>query len=459
VRVRKRYANEDATIPGEGTPPGGEPEMADPQQLPGEAESGDISNISLSMEEEEIIIHEANEAAASIDNALDQAEQMVGVTRALEELANIVTDIEKLSPIQVELIDGISQMAVAGTDADAIDILPPLEVGSEGRLAVESFQETIKKAFAGLVRWLKGVWDAFEQFFRLNVAIPTMKARITAMVSALKDLGPPTKGMENIKLRISPTSISANDSICLNGAELLGAMKNTIEAAGYVFTDYATAIVKKGDLVSDAMKKYSPIQPTIVADRLCDDLAKLKFPKLPGAGSALIVGQDELYVGKPLLGNVRLQMKTNVEEQDNKTLGQLERYRRSNVSLSEGNAVENQSDVLSFKRLSPQEMTAALIQCANLCRLMNAFYSSGAFRQIKSTRQKLERNSDAMTKTQSSSSTSQSVPYYNSLVAFNTAFAGWARTPVMPMFQRSFTSVRTILGVVSASMAAYDLKA
>src|ERR1700712_928008 len=81
------------------------------------------STYRVSLEEQVILVDQANETAAKSEDLLCEVERLGDLARALEDLAEIVDTIEKPTAIELDLIDNVAQMACAGTDVPPDELL------------------------------------------------------------------------------------------------------------------------------------------------------------------------------------------------------------------------------------------------------------------------------------------------------------------------------------------------
>jgi len=278
----------------------------------------------------------------------------------------------------------------------------------------------------------------------------------------VKNVGTPKKDMENIKLRIAATSVSANDQVLVKSKDMIRAFKDVDEAVRYVLNQYCLAIADQAEVVTTVMQKFTPYESNKAVAELADRLEGLNLPKIPGSGNALIIGNDELYIGKPLLGNYRLQMKNNIEHPDSPALGALERYRRASVTIAVGDVVETPGDVLQVQRMSPNEMKEALNVVKAICNLLYKFYRGPHYTRMMRQRDVLEamslRMANLFERFDEADLHADAIVHYRALVGFNGAYAGWVRSPLVSMYQKSVANVNTILAVVSASLRGYEMK-
>jgi hypothetical protein len=91
-------------------------------------------------------------------------ERQLEIHNALEDLAEIASTIDTPTPREVALFQTAANMAVAGTDNEATDILPAMEAFKP--LALEGFTDKIKESIKKIIQYFKDMWNKFSDWIK-----------------------------------------------------------------------------------------------------------------------------------------------------------------------------------------------------------------------------------------------------------------------------------------------------
>ena len=141
----------------------------------------------LSLEEEQIMMSDAADLASEIGQELNECDRIIEVSDALEDLAVIADEIEQASPVEIALIEKAGDMAVAGTDIEAEEVVPSLESFRGKRIATEGLRDTAALIWKNIQEFLKAVWEKIEKFFyNIIGTIPTIRRRLEALAKKIE---------------------------------------------------------------------------------------------------------------------------------------------------------------------------------------------------------------------------------------------------------------------------------
>ncbi len=97
------------------------------------------------------------EALNEIADELGDNDRVLEVVDGLEDVQAIVENTPDGETVDIPMLQTAANMAVAGTDADAQDIIPALEAFKDKQLAVEAIGEKIKGALSSVVESIKNI--------------------------------------------------------------------------------------------------------------------------------------------------------------------------------------------------------------------------------------------------------------------------------------------------------------
>lgn len=413
----------------------------------------------LSTEDLAIITSEASDDAEKVRKGVEQSQRMIQIADALDELADNTENIRRATRSEVDLIATSARMAVAGTNTPAEALIPAIESYLGGKVATEDYRETAKKLLKTVTEYVKKSWENLENFFKSNVMLPTILTRILAIEKRASQMGAPKEGKDLLRLRISANSLSCDGQLCAKGSQLKQALRSTKEAADYVFGTYPDNLTKRVELVLKAMNSLKPENPRAAIEQLAKDMKDAEITRIPKAGTPVIVGNFQQWMGAPLLGNVNLSMKLIANEEKMTVHTYVRNQRWSSVSLTTRESPPANSDFLEVDRLSAEEIKTLLTTCRAIMVDMDAFVRRGPYVKLKNQRKRMEAATARLwsLKTTEQMEGSMAGAFYP-LAGLNSGMIAWIQNPIVPMFQKALASVRAVVAVCSASIDAYEIK-
>lgn len=424
------------------------------------AELGD-GNISL--EEEALMTSEAEGDAAEVATDLAEAERLIEVSDALEDLAVVADDIEEATPTELQLIETVGQAAVAGSDVAPEEIVPAMESFKGGRIATESIRDRARSIWEQIQRYLKQIWEKIESFFyKLFGTVPSLRKR----VAALRDKVDAKQGMKSeakpMKM-VGATYLSIAGTPVKNEGGLNKGLSDLEDAAKYVFGAYSDGVATRGEVIADALNKFDIKEAEKATTELRDKLVAQKPPKMPGTASA---NQSRFpgfttYIGPALLGNHSLAAKQFNEGDSSSVLGALDKFRRAGVELIPTNekAVAAAANA-EFSVMSLSAMNTALGHLDKILDLVEEFRRGKRTKDINKSRESIKSASSKATKAMESAKTGDeearsTVAYYRAMINFNAAYARWVQQPAIPFSSSALSTVRATLNLIDKNLSTY----
>lgn len=419
----------------------------------------------ISMEEEMVMLDEAAVDQADATQDLAEAERIIEVSDALEDLAVIADGIEEASPTETALIEAAGTMAVAGTDVAPEEIVPAMESYVGRRIATEGIRETARQIWDSIQKFLKNIWEKITNFFYKTFGtIPGLRKRIDAQLKRIDDASGKKAEESKITLATGITSITTDNVVAKNEANLAAGMKLLTEAGKYAFGAHQEAIAKQGETIAKAISDFDPAKAEESAVALRDGMRKDNV-KLPGAGAvnATRFPGFKTKFGAALPGNVSLVYKGYDDNTGASTLASLDRMRKSGVELiSTNEKTKDAPNDVVIATLSLSGATGLLESAKELLETLEDFNRGKRSKEIKKTQKSIEDASAKATKEMEKAKSDTedavakgSVPYYRALLNFNAAYARWAQQPAMPLLSHSLSTIRTIMVIVDKSLAQY----
>lgn len=421
----------------------------------------------ISLEEEQIMLDEAASNQAEVAQDLSEAERIIEVSDALEDLAVVADGIEEATPAEAALVEVAGDMAVAGSDVTPEEIVPAMESYIGRRIATETIRETAANIWKSIQDFLKKIWTKIQDFFyKIFGTIPAIRRRLKDLEKRADETHGKSLGeTKSVKLSTGLKALSIDGKVVKNASEIAGGVKSLSESVTYVFSTYIDNTVKRGEVIAKAIESFDPASAAKVAEDLVGELRGTKSGPVPGHGG------DDLkrfpgfatQIGTPIFGNVSLASKNFKEGSDNQTdLGRLDRYRRGGVELLATSEKEaNLPSDVEIAALSPTEVTKLVGEIETILTKMEEYQRGAKAKAIQKTRGDLEAASKKATAAFEKAEKSEDVgekaalPYYKALLNFNASFTRWAQTPAMPLVSQGITSIKAVVMVCEKSLALY----
>ena len=420
----------------------------------------------ISLEEEQIMLDEAASNQAEVAQDLSEAERIIEVSDALEDLAVVADGIEEATPAEAALVEVAGDMAVAGSDVTPEEIVPAMESYIGRRIATETIRETAASIWKSIQDFLKKIWTKIQDFFyKIFGTIPALRRRLKDLEKRADETHGKSLGeTKSVKLSTGLNALSIDGKVVKNASDIASGVKTLSESVTYVFSTYIDNTVKRGEMIAKSIESFDPANAAKVAEDLVAELKGTKSGPVPGHGS------DDFkrfpgfatQIGTPMFGNVSLASK-NFKEGENQTdLGRLDRYRRGGVELlaTSDKAITLPSDA-EVAALSPTEVGNLIGEIDKILTKMEEYQRGAKAKAIQKTRGDLEAASKKATAAFEKAEKSEDVgekaalPYYKALLNFNASFTRWAQTPAMPLVSQGITSIKAVMMVCEKSLALY----
>lgn len=428
----------------------------------------ELGDENISMEEEALMLDESDQAAAETAQDLSEAERVVEVSDALEDLAVVAGSKEELSPQEAALFEKAGDMAVAGTDLDPEEIVPAMESFKNadgkilGSIVMESFREKAKSLWEAILRILKDIWNKIEAFFyKIFGTIPRRRKQL----SALKTKAEAAAGLQRkeAKFSIAPNRYLCSGTATVKTAEgYIKALGEFTKTADWVYGPYVDALSKKGDKIASALEDFDVDSPASSTDKLRAEMPAT--PHAPGAVSAKNGRWEKFSVmkGHDLLGGVSLFSLSLEGKTGENTLAVLERERQAQVHLADSSdKAKSDHSSFDFPVLTPSQSEGLIKDLEELLEAMEKYQRGKAKGEIEKTRKKIEAASkkaegaSAKAKESEEEKERAAVPHYRALINFNIAYARWIESPIIGFTKVGFGVINQTINLIERSLAQY----
>jgi hypothetical protein len=419
------------------------------------------STFRVSLEEQIILVDQANEQAAKSEDLLCETERMTDLAKAIEDLAVIADGIEKPSATELDLIDNVAQMACAGTDMPPEQLLggPELAVGQQ--IATENWRETAGKLWAAIKALCAKIWEAIDKFFKVHVILPTIYAKLQLLVKQMKNRTGQLKYGANPAMNVEHGMNYFSNGIRVTRSmpEFTKELERFVSAVNFVYVDNPQRVVTLTDALAAAIVKWTPETTDDVAAAMRQALVqsqKLRssFP-LPFLSNE---GEFTLMSCQEVLGCTYFQFR---EFKDSGSVGNfeaIERLRHGGLTMLEGE--EPKSDDVVFKHATAAVYEHA-VQLMNdaLQKIAQFNGSHGGLKQLKAARAKLEQAADHVVIEAGKMAEQQPVEaaMVKSMLDFNSALARWVQQPSVAFYTKVIGVARTLMMIIAHYNSVYEV--
>lgn len=432
-----------------------------------------LGDENISMEEEAIMIDEGSQAAAECDQDLKEAERIVEVSNALEDLAVVAGSKEDLTDDEARLMENAGDMAVAGTDIEPDEIVPSMESFRDpetkkisGKLAMENFREKAERLWQNIKRILKEIWEKITQFFyKIFGTIPRRRKAL----KSLRDKVEATHSMQRDQAKFTVAGsrfMFTGNSAVKTGGAYSNAVKEFVTTGEWVYGQYVTHLKGLAETVAKGLENFDVDKPAEATNMVAEALVREgKNKKVPGqggyAGNARWTN-FEVAKGHDLLGGVSLFSLAPKVTGDHGELAVLDHARQAVIQLAPSNdkaSANNQS--IEFQTLTQSESLGLIKELETLLDAMEAYQRGKVKGEIESAKKKIADASEKAEKAGEAKRGSEdageraAVPHYKALVQFNVALARWIQSPTIEFTKLAFGVINQTEVLINRSCAQY----
>jgi hypothetical protein len=418
----------------------------------------------VSLEEELIIVGDANDEAEACDNRLSEVERLVDLKQALEDLAVIADQIEQPTPSELDLIDNCAQMAVAGTGMAPENLLkgPPLAVGQA--IATEGWKDSAERLWATIKAFMKRIWEHIDKFLKVHVVLPSIYARLQLALRQLKNRTGELRYGQTPQMEIHAglSYLSNGLRVQRNANEFATEFAKFNQAVDMVYVTNPERVAELGKEIATVIDEWTG-ENTDKTTSLLVGVVKYsnehaKFD-LPLQFSAL-EGDFKVKSSHEVLGCTYFKF-ANFEGQADDKLLTLERLRNTGLTVESGD--EPKDDEITFKHAGPQVYEKLLKDASDMIQTVARFNKSGgAMKSLRESAKKIESASDealkALAKVEAEANSPILVAEIKMMLNFNPAYARWVQQPAVAFYTKVIGVVRALLMLVQNFNSLYEVK-
>lgn len=155
------------------------------------------TDLNLSVEEEAILLDEQSQISAELNELDADATRIIDMNVIINDTTQVISGLPEVNGVEADLVAAVSEMAVAGTDADPDDILsiPANGLSAEGFL--KSVGDTLTNIWNAIKTAIAKMYEHLKKFFaNFSLRSSMMKSKMSAASDKRKELD---KKIETIK--------------------------------------------------------------------------------------------------------------------------------------------------------------------------------------------------------------------------------------------------------------------
>lgn len=431
-----------------------------------------VSEPTLSLEEEQIVMTDAVELASDINQEFNEANRIVEISDALEDLAVIADQIEAASPTEIALMETAGDMAVAGTDIESEEIVPSLESYRGKRIAAEGFKQTAGQIWKNIQEFLKKIWEKITQFFsNIFLAIPNARHRLNQLTDKLKEIDgltargtvfeidTKTGGMGSLI-----SKLSVDGKVPSNDAEFLSELTKVHDFTKFVYGDNITNRNALGISIADAIEGFNPeVDLDSQAQLIIDACEKYNSTQsYPGKqGPKTKSGSHWLSRSETLIGNITLIHKSFDEADRKTTLGNMDRLRNSGIFFdSLASQIKLKDGKVTLPIPTQATLNKMITEMLGILDLLEKYKTSPESKAVEATRKRLESASNKASKKNAedidANGESARTTYLKAMLNFNIAYKQWVSNPSVEFAKYLMNEVNAIISYIKMCIKLYE---
>lgn len=428
----------------------------------------------LSMEEMGVLIDDAAEDAATIDNDLDQTDKIIEIAQNLEAITDQAAAKGELTDGEAAMLESAGDMAVAGTDVAPEEIVPAMEAYRVdgkiifGTLAMEDFRGIVRNAWEAVKRLIKKIWKYITDFFyKIVGTVPTLRRRLKGLRERARDIG--GKQRKEAKFSVANTqALHVGKGPAKTFETFHAGLKETAKEAEYGFREVVPKLKSVGTALAEAFESFDVDNPQQSAQKAVDKISDiLKTDKSGHAVSDKRWKDYNVEASGDLLGGKTIYCaspKEVTEHEGNALLRGIAAVRMSSVSLEQSHdgAVDT-SGTVDFQTLSSSEALRLIEEASKILDLVEEFERGKLKRELGETQTKIEKAADkaegAVSKIRGGNDNAAeraAVPYYRGMIDLAAWFARAVSSPAVPLARLAIKNVQTTITIVEKSFAQYE---
>lgn len=419
----------------------------------------------LSLEEEEQLIAELPAEEVEIQADVNEANRMLEVSDALEDLALIADSIPEASTTDVQLVETAVAVA-AGPEVEVNEIVPALESYIGRRISTEGLVETARNIWENIKAWILKAWKQVKDFmYKIFGLIPSQRRKVEAMKKRVEDYAGYKKEENSVTISSGVKYLSVNGTAVKNISAFNAALANW-NAVTTGLNDISTAMEAFANAATDAIGEFDVDNVQVVKTAPFFNVMKnLQNSTKASRPSSVEENYDskDFDVGytESLLGNVVYQVVSPKDDGRTSVLGNLEKVRRTRVNPVSTVGKNKDADTeVEFTTAGLGDLTKALELCETILDNVEKSKRGTGVEKAEKARDKLKQACDKadaryQKAAKDDKTSKESLAVFKSLLSLNLTTTNLFVSPATSISSNALSAVRATLALVAKNLTAY----
>lgn len=355
--------------------------------------------IGMEEAEAEAMVAEAEIEGAEITEDLAAANRAVEVSDGLEDIAAIAEQTigdNDATESEAALINAAANMAVAGTDDNAEELVPAVE--SRQRVGVESIRQRAADIWRSIVEYIKKIWAKMESWiYKLFGNAPKLRRRVESLRKRAEGASTLTNKEKTMTVSSGLRALTLGGKVIKSGSELAKGLDHAETVSKQVLVDLQGHVKTFGDNLASAYEGFDVDKSGEFVDRM---LTATSMKTMAGWGKddakRWDVNEFETLRSPELLGNRCVLIRVPNDKEAGKflsVLGALDSLRRTSYTM--GSYTNKDVTLPSEASMAPLSLGEIEAVCKSVSAFANRIeeYSRGKiFKDLKSVKDKIEKS-------------------------------------------------------------------
>ncbi len=434
-------------------------------------ESFQEPGITISFEEEAILVEGAANDLADAQQTQAEVGRVEDIVDGLEDLAAIADQIETATPTDVAMVDTAQRLALAGSDVDSEEVTPSLESFVGRTISTEGIKELAWKLWESLKKTLKKIWSKIEGFFyKVFGTIPNLRKSLESLKKRANEMSSKTMKGTKTELGTEVNALCTNYTAPKKGKEIVDGFKQLNGYLNSAFDKHHKGTAAIGEKLADSFNEYDFEKGEESLRRVVDvmgsgiDLGSVVKLFDLGNYTDRRFAKGDVKKGPDLFGNKSLfltgcsKITEILGKKSTAALRDAEfaRAYRLDVMVS---AVKEKDAVTSatIDTMTVGEVEDFVVAGNELLDLVEEYQRGKAKKEADKARERLETATDKLTANgkKQEDMASADIAYYRSALNFNSWFIGMATQPNASLCSLGLAAIRAGIVACNKSLSNY----
>lgn len=423
----------------------------------------------VSIEEEVLLVMGAVEDQNRIEQELDNIQRMQSTATTLSDVVTYSPAINQATHMDLFLLESAADLAAAGSDIQAEEVIPSIEkyVGKQPNM--EGFKSFVKGLWRSIMAALRAVWDAVTGFLAKVIGlIPRMRHWLTYYRYKLDRIPRTWNWDPSLKLGTELFTFSVKDKLPKNNDELLDRIDLLVEYQEFYHGEFLDTAKQCYEDLTFGLYHFDESNLESSLNALCDDVQDLATRNAPPKMTLKPVtdnrfGQGGYWALPDMPGDRTMFIRRVAIASNSSPLERAETIQLNTPTIQDTKLFRKPREFgeTMFPTPKIEELEKMITAAFSMCDYMERYHSS--MRELEARRVKMiEGTEDLVERIESMRDESYQQPkdtaYYRAAIRFNGFVTAAVAQPCNHLATLSIRSVRAILAILSRVFELNNLK-